>query len=145
MNVVDGFFLGATPDGRSAGEAVSNSFSPTNNTERNGPTAVLNSVAKMDLAKISNGMSLNMKLHPTLINTPEKQEKFVDLIKGYLESGGMHVQFNVVSQEELLDAQIHPENHQDLIVRVSGYTAYFVDLGKSVQDDIIDRYQFCSL
>ncbi len=144
LYVVDGFFLGATPDGRNAGEAVSNSFSPANSAERNGPTAVFNSVAKVDHKKISNGVSLNMRLLPTLINTPDKQAKFADLLVAYLSKGGMHVQFNVVDQADLIDAQIHPEKHQDLIIRVSGYCAYFVDLGKPVQDDIISRYVFRS-
>lgn len=145
LYVVDGFFLGATPNGRNAGEPISNSFSPANNTEKHGPTAVFNSITKIDHTKISNGLSLNMRLLPFLINTPEKQVKFADLIETYLDKGGMHVQFNVVNQTDLIDAQLHPEKHQDLIIRVSGYCAYFVDLGKPVQDDIIDRYEFGSI
>ncbi|MBN2152614.1 MAG: hypothetical protein JW839_14265 [Candidatus Lokiarchaeota archaeon] len=144
LYVVDGFFLGATPDGRNAGEPVSNSFSPANNAERNGPTAVFNSVAKIDHKRISNGVSLNMRLLPSLIDAPDKQVKFADLVMAYLLKGGTHVQFNVVNQEDLIDAQVHPERHQDLIIRVSGYCAYFVDLGKPVQDDIISRYVFSS-
>ncbi|MFX1451597.1 MAG: pyruvate formate lyase family protein [Promethearchaeota archaeon] len=142
MYIVDGYFLGATPDGRSAGEPVSNSLSPSNNTERKGPTAVFKSLAKIDTTKISNGLALNMRLLPMLIQKPEDREKFADLLLTYLKIGGQQVQFNVVNQEDLIDAQIHPENHRDLVVRVSGYNAYFIDLGKPVQDDIIDRYQF---
>ncbi|MHA1265290.1 MAG: glycyl radical protein [Candidatus Helarchaeota archaeon] len=145
LYIVDGFLLGATPDGRNAGEPVSNSLSPANNTEKSGPTAVLKSVTKLDHTKISNGMALNMKFLPSLFESPEKRKKIEALIKAYLELGGMEIQLNVVNQEELIDAQLHPENHQDLVVRVSGYSAYFIDLGKPVQDDIIQRYQFCAL
>jgi formate C-acetyltransferase len=140
-----GRYLGATPDGRKSGESVSNSLSPTNNTERNGPTAVLNSLAKLDSTKIASGMSLNMRLLPLLLKKEENRLKLTDMVSTYFEKGGMHVQFNVVNQEDLVDAQIHPENYQDLVIRVSGYNAYFVNLTKTLQDDIIDRYQFESL
>ena len=142
LYVVDGFLLGATPDGRNAGESVSNSLSPANNTEKKGPTAVINSVAKLDHTKIPNGMALNLKFLPSMFDSLEKREKLADFLEAYLKLGGMEMQFNVVRQEDLIDAQIHPENHQDLIVRVSGYSAYFCDLGKPVQDDIIKRCQF---
>jgi pyruvate formate-lyase/glycerol dehydratase family glycyl radical enzyme len=145
LYVVDGFLLGATPDGRNAGESVSNSLSPANNTELRGPTAVLKSLTKLDHTKIPNGMALNMKFLPALFETPEKRGKIVNLLDSYLSMGGMEIQFNVVRQEELIDAQLHPELHQDLVVRVSGYSAYFIDLGKPVQDDIITRCQFSDI
>lgn len=145
MYIVDGFLLGATPDGRNAGEAVSNSLSPANNTEINGPTAVIKSVTKLDHTKISNGMALNMKFLPAIFASAEKRTKFVDLIRTYFDLGGMEIQPNVVDQTVLIDAQLHPEAYQDLVVRVSGYSAYFIDLGKPVQDDIINRNQFCAL
>jgi formate C-acetyltransferase len=87
-------------------------------------------------------MALNLKFLPTMFDSEEKREKLADFLEAYLNLGGMEIQFNVVRQEDLIDAQIHPENHQDLIVRVSGYSAYFCDLGKPVQDDIIKRCQF---
>jgi len=145
MYMVDGFLLGATPDGRNAGESVSNSLSPTNNTENKGPTAVLKSMTKLDHIKIPNGMALNMKFLPIIFDTPEKRKKITNLLDAYLSMGGMEIQFNVVRQEDLIDAQVHPEHYQDLIVRVSGYSAYFIDLGKPVQDDIIKRCQFDSI
>ena len=77
-----------------------------------------------------------------MFESPEKRAKLVDFLLAYLELGGQEIQLNVVNQEDLIDAQIHPENHQDLIVRVSGYSAYFIDLGRPVQDDIINRCQF---
>lgn len=141
-HTLTGRFLGATPDGRKAGEAVSNALSPSNGTEKNGPTAVLKSATKMDTTKFSSGMSLNMRLSPLLLRTEENRSKIADLISAYFKMGGMHVQFNVVNQETLIDAQRHPEKYQDLIVRVSGYCAYFVNLGKALQDDIIARCQF---
>ncbi|MGB9735729.1 MAG: glycyl radical protein [bacterium] len=142
IHVFDGVVLGATPDGRKAGEPTSNSISPANGTERNGPTAAMKSVAKLPNIKASNGTSLNMRLTPDLLGTKEGIYKTAMLLRTFFTLGGMHVQFNVVSSDMLRDAQKHPEKYMDLIVRVSGYTAYFVDLGKPVQDDIINRIEF---
>jgi pyruvate formate-lyase/glycerol dehydratase family glycyl radical enzyme len=145
MHIVDGMFIGALPNGRRAGEAVSNSFSPSNGCERNGPTAVIKSYSKIDHEKISNGSSLNLRILPVFLNTDEGKRKLVSLLKSWIDLKGMHIQFNVVDDEVLRDAQIHPELHKDLVVRVSGYCAYFTDLGKPVQEDVIQRYQFQSL
>ncbi|MFH1537362.1 MAG: pyruvate formate lyase family protein [bacterium] len=142
MHVIDGSILGATPDGRRAGQPVSNSLSPTNGAEIKGPTAALRSAAKIDHTKISNGSSLNMKLLPTMLKTEEGRRKFEAMIKGYFALGGMHVQFNIVDNKTLRDAQRHPERYRDLVVRVSGYSAYFTDLGRPIQDDIIRRTEF---
>ncbi|MGV9204118.1 MAG: pyruvate formate lyase family protein [Promethearchaeia archaeon] len=141
-HTLTGMMLSATPDGRKAGEPVSNSLSPSNNTEKNGPTAVFNSVAKLCMEKMGSGMSLNMRLLPALLNTKENMNKIMNLVRGYFEKGGMHVQFNVVDQEILKEARDNPEDFQDLIVRVSGYNAYFVNLDLALQNDIIDRIQF---
>jgi len=145
MHVFDGMFLGATPNGRKAGEAISNSMSPCNGCEQNGPTAVIKSYSKIDHEKISNGSSLNLRILPAFLNADEGKRKLVSLLKSWIDLKGMHIQFNVVDDEVLRDAQIHPELHKDLVVRVSGYCAYFTDLGKPIQDDIIERYQFQSL
>ncbi|MCL4558838.1 MAG: glycyl radical protein, partial [Deltaproteobacteria bacterium] len=144
IHVFDGIVLGATPDGRRAGEPVSNSLSPANGTETKGPTAVMRSVGKLDNRKSSNGSSLNMRLTPDLLSTKEGIYKTAMLLRTYFSLGGMHVQFNVVSSDTLREAQRHPEQYMDLVVRVSGYTAYFVDLGRPVQDDIISRIEFGS-
>ncbi|MCX5757851.1 MAG: hypothetical protein NTU83_04980, partial [Candidatus Hydrogenedentes bacterium] len=144
MHVVEGLFLGATPDGRRAGEPVSNSFSPATGSEKNGPTAALRSIAKNDNTLIANGCAVNVRLLPDLVKDDESIDKVAGLIKGYFALGGMEVQFNVVSTDTLLDAQKHPERYRDLAVRVSGYSALFTDLGKPVQDDIIRRTQFGS-
>jgi formate C-acetyltransferase len=141
-HILTGLLLGATPDGREAGEPVSNSLSPSNNTEKKGPTAVLNSIAKLNTKEMGSGMSLNLRLLPYLIESRENRSKLLDLVLGYFEKGGMHVQFNIVSQETLIDAQQNPSAYNDLIVRVSGYNAYFAYLDKGLQEDIIKRCQF---
>ncbi|MHB8896884.1 MAG: glycyl radical protein [Candidatus Geothermincolia bacterium] len=145
VHVIDGFYLGATPDGRLAGEPVSNGISPANGTETQGPTAVLRSAATAASPPLSNGSSLNMRLSPSLVATDEKVDKLAALVRGYFSLGGRHVQFNVVDTAVLKDAQQHPERHRDLVVRVSGYCAYFTDLGRSIQDDIIARTEFSAL
>lgn len=142
MHVYDGSMLSATPDGRPAGAPVSNSLSPTNGAEILGPTATMRSAARIDHSRIPNGCSLNMKLLPVLLETQEGRRKFETLIRGYFKLGGQHVQFNVVDNKTLRDAQEHPDKYRDLLVRVSGYAAYFTDLGKPVQDDIIRRTEF---
>ncbi|MBU4385952.1 MAG: glycyl radical protein, partial [Actinobacteria bacterium] len=142
VHVMDGLYLGATPDGRLAGEPVSNGISPVNGTERGGPTAVLHSAAKAGSSPLSNGTALNMRLSPGLLRSEESTEKLASLVEGYFALGGRHVQFNVVDTATLEDAQAHPEKYPDLVVRVSGYCAYFTDLGTSIQNDIIARTDF---
>jgi formate C-acetyltransferase len=142
MHVIDGLHLGASANGRRAGEPVSNSFSPSNGAERHGPTAVLSSVSKMPAAMISNGYALNMKLLPSFFETEEDLQKMVALVRGFFAKGGMEVQPNVVSSKVLRDAQVWPELYRDLVVRVSGYSAYFCDLGRPLQDEIISRTEF---
>jgi pyruvate formate-lyase/glycerol dehydratase family glycyl radical enzyme len=145
VHVADGMSLGATPDGRKAGEPVSNGISPVNATETGGPTAVLQSAASAGSAMLSDGTALNIKLSPSLLDTEEKAEKLAGMIEAYFAMGGRHVQFNVVDSATLRDAQAHPEKYPDLVVRVSGYCAFFTDLGRSIQDDIIARTEFTSL
>jgi formate C-acetyltransferase len=133
-----GDLTGATPDGRRAGEPLSEGASPVQGTDTNGPTAVIKSVAKLNHAKCS-GVLLNMKFHPMALNGEDRLRKFAKLIRTFFELGGHHVQFNVVSAETLRDAQKHPEKYRDLIVRVAGYSDYFVRLSKELQDEIISR------
>jgi pyruvate formate-lyase/glycerol dehydratase family glycyl radical enzyme len=136
-----GTIIGATPDGRFAGATLSDgTVSPSQGRDTRGPTALLRSAAKIDQAKCSSTL-LNLKLHPSSVTTPEDLKKLSSLIKTYAEMGGKWVQFNVVGNQQLLKAQESPENYRDLIVRVAGYSAYFVDLGKGVQDDIISRME----
>jgi len=142
MHVLDGMMLGATPDGRLAGEPVSNSSSPVNGTERNGLIGVLNSNSRLPYEKISNGSSLNIRLSPSMFATAERKEKFIAFLKSFVINNNMHMQINVVDSATLKDAQQRPQMYADMVVRVSGYSAYFNDLGRPVQDDIIRRTQF---
>jgi len=139
-HVIDGLFLPATPDGRLEHEPVSNGISPTNGRDaRGGPLPVLRAAAALPLNLISSGVSLNMKFHPTVVHSDNGLDAFTDMLRAYFGMGGMHVQPNVVSAETLRDAQRHPNRYRDLIVKVSGYSACFTDLGRSIQDDIISR------
>jgi pyruvate formate-lyase/glycerol dehydratase family glycyl radical enzyme len=136
-----GTIIGATPDGRYAGTTLSDgTASPSQGRDTRGPTAMLRSAAKLDQAACSSTL-LNMKLHPSSLTGREDLKKLGSLIKTYAEMGGKWIQFNVVGNEQLLDAQKTPEHYRDLIVRVAGYSAYFIDLSKGVQDDIIRRQE----
>lgn len=141
LNLFEGILEPATPNGRKAGEPFSNSISPCNGVEVEGPTATFNSVAKINHFKLGYGSSLNMRF-PSFILKPDNIDIFKALVESYFEKGGTHVQVNTMGSECLREAQVHPENHQDLIVRVSGFAAYFTKLGKEIQDDIIDRCEF---
>jgi formate C-acetyltransferase len=136
-----GTIIGATPDGRLAGTTLSDgTVSPAQGRDLKGPTAMLKSAAKIDQSACSSTL-LNVKLHPSSLTTQEDLKKLGNLVQAYADMGGKWIQFNVVGNEQLLDAQKFPENHRDLIVRVAGYSAYFVDLSKGVQDDIIRRME----
>jgi pyruvate formate-lyase/glycerol dehydratase family glycyl radical enzyme len=134
-----GDITGATPDGRYAGEVLADgSMSPMRGRDTNGPTAIIKSASKIDQALYASTL-LNMKFHPSTLGNTEDLRKLATLIKTYFSLGGKHIQFNVVNREILLEAQKQPENYHDLVVRVAGYSAYFVQLGKRVQDEIIAR------
>ena len=138
-NVPLGGQTGATPDGRLAHMPVADGVSPSAGKDVNGPTAAANSVSRLDHFIVSNGTLFNQKFHPSALAGREGLEKFVALIRTYFDQKGMHMQFNVVSRETLLDAQKHPEQYKHLVVRVAGYSALFTTLSKSLQDDIIRR------
>ena len=138
-NVPLGAQTGATPDGRLARTPIADGVGPVSGRDRKGPTAAANSVAKLDHAIASNGTLFNQKFHPSALAGMEGLSKFVALIRGFFDQKGMHMQFNVVSRETLLDAQKHPEKYKSLVVRVAGYSALFTTLSKSLQDDIIAR------
>jgi formate C-acetyltransferase len=130
--------VGATPDGRLAKEPLSEGISPFQGMDRKGPTAVLNSALKIDHLK-TGGTLLNQKFSPEFFREDSDITKLAQLVRSYFRLNGHHIQFNVVSAETLRDAQKHPEKHQDLIVRVAGYSDYFNDLGRELQDEIIRR------
>jgi pyruvate formate-lyase/glycerol dehydratase family glycyl radical enzyme len=134
-----GAITGATPDGRFAGTTLSDgTVSPSQGRDTHGPTALLKSASKIDQASCSSTL-LNLKFHTSSLRTEEDLKKLALLIKTYAGMGGKWMQFNVVGKEKLLEAQNTPEKYQDLIVRVAGYSAYFMELSKGVQDDIIKR------
>lgn len=139
-NVGQGRGTLATPDGRHAGEPLAEGCSPSHAMDRNGPTAVFKSVSKLPTREITGGVLLNQKLTPTLLSIDENKIKLMALLRTFFNAlHGYHVQYNVVSRETLLDAQAHPEEHRDLIVRVAGYSAFFNALSRQTQDDIIAR------
>lgn len=138
-NVAAGRELGATPDGRLAGEPVSDAASPSFGRDRNGPTAVIRSVAKVDYALAPGGNVVNMKLHPGAVAGESGLKALAALIRTCFELGGVQLQFNTIGRELLLDAMEHPERHGDLVVRVSGFSAYFTRLERAVQEDVLAR------
>jgi pyruvate formate-lyase/glycerol dehydratase family glycyl radical enzyme len=134
-----GALTGATPDGRYDGETLADgTMSPAQARDTHGPTAVIRSALAINQAPYQATL-LNMKFHPSALNTIEDMKKLSHLIKAYFNGGGKHVQFNVVDRQTLINAQQHPELHRDLLVRVAGFSAYFVHLTKAVQDEIIMR------
>ncbi len=139
-HVYFGKMLGATPNGRLAHMPESDGTSPSHGADRSGPTAVLKSLAKMDQVK-SGGTLLNMRFMPQLLQSETDIEKFTRLIRTYFRLGGHHIQFNIVDTDTLMEARKHPENHRDLLVRVAGYSDYFVDLDEDHQKEIINRTQ----
>ena len=125
-NVGQGMSTFATPDGRKAWEPLAEGCSPAHNCDKNGPTAVFKTVSKLPTEKITGGVLLNQKMTPTMLQSEENKQKLEMLIRAFFNRlHGYHVQYNIVSKETLLDAQKHPENHKDLIVRVAGYSAFF--------------------
>ena len=138
-NVPLGGQTGATPDGRLAFTPIADGIGPASGRDVKGPTATANSVAKLEQGIASNGTLLNQKFHPSALAGMAGLTKFAALIRSYFDQKGMHMQFNVVTRETLLDAQQNPEKYKTLVVRVAGYSALFTTLSRSLQDDIINR------
>ena len=142
-NQAFGFFLGASPDGRRAHEALGEGgISPHQGRNTSGATATTRSVAKLNLVRSAGGNVLNMKFDPSSVDSSTKMMNFVNFLRTFASTGGDVIQFNMVSNEMLLDAQKHPEKYKDLLVRVATYSAYFVDLDPMAQQEIIDRTSF---
>jgi len=133
-----GSVIGALPDGRRAGKPLSEGISPVQGADRNGPTAVTKSAAKIDHIR-TGGTLLNQKFLPQVLDDDGGIAKLAHLVRSYFKMDGHHIQFNVVGRDELLRAQKHPDEYRDLIVRVAGYSDYFVDLTRELQDEIIQR------
>ena len=142
-NQAFGFFLGASPDGRRAHEALGEGgISPHQGRNVSGATATTRSVAKLNLVRSAGGNVLNMKFDPSSVDNPTKMMNFVNFLRTFASTGGDVIQFNMVSNEMLLDAQKHPEKYRDLLVRVATYSAYFVEMDPMAQQEIIDRTSF---
>jgi formate C-acetyltransferase len=138
VHIYFGQVTGASPNGRKAHYPLSDGISPSHGADTCGPTAVIHSVSKIDHVK-TGGTLLNQKLLPKLLKDDTGLENLAALVRTYFRMGGHHIQFNVIDADTLKDAQEHPEQHRDLIVRVAGYSDYFVDIGKALQDEIIAR------
>jgi formate C-acetyltransferase len=142
-NIMHGTNVSATPDGRKAYEPISDCMGPVHTKagshDRNGPTAVANSVAKLDHARIGNGIILNWKFSPGTVAGEAGRDKLIDLMDIYFRNGGMQSQFSIIGKDIMLDAQKRPEKYQGLLVRVAGYSAYYVELSKDIQNDLIGR------
>lgn len=133
-----GNVMGATPDGRLAGKAISDGTSPAHGADTHGPTAVIRSLGKLDQIK-SGGTLLNMRFLPGLLSSDESIAKLGSLIRSYFSLGGHHIQFNIVDNATLIEARKNPEEYRDLMVRVAGYSDYFNDLHDNLKQEIIDR------
>jgi len=138
-NTPVGSRVGATADGRLAGMPTNEGASPYHGADVSGPTATMLSITRLPNVEMAGGQLLNMKFDPSSLAGDEKLSKFISLLKTFMQLGGFHVQFNIVSAEDLKDAKVHPERHRDLVVRVAGYCALFTSLAPEVQDDIIAR------
>ena len=135
-----GFNVGASADGRfSQTPLADGGMSPMYGRDKMGPTAVLNSVLRIPSHLASNGTLLNMKFLPSLFNTKEDRGKFASMLKAFAHLPIHHVQFNVVTSDELIKAKADPESYRGLTIRVAGYTAYFTELASELQDEIINR------
>jgi formate C-acetyltransferase len=138
-HVAQGYLTWATPDGRKLGDPLADAMSPAQSRDTNGPTAVFVSACCFDHHHFLGGIALNLRMHPTVLSREDGIAKLRDMTKVYFENGGMEVQYNVVDTKTLRDAQDHPEKYRDLVVRIAGYSAYFVELGRDLQNDIISR------
>jgi pyruvate-formate lyase len=140
-HVGQGYTTWATPDGRKAGTPIADAASPVQGRDTNGPTAVFLSSLCYDHCKFMDGVCLNIRLHPTTLSRDDGIAKLRDMVKTYMDSGGAEAQFNVVSTEVLRNAQEEPDKYRNLVVRIAGYSAYFVELTLDCQNDLISRHE----
>jgi formate C-acetyltransferase len=138
-NVVHGKRTAAMPDGRKSHEPLADGISPMQGLDKNGPAAVLKSVARLDHRNYANGTLLNMKFHPKTVEGENGNRNLQRLVQTYFNMGGMHIQYNVIGSDTLRDAQEKPDNYKNLVIRIAGFSAYFVELAKDLQDDLISR------
>lgn len=138
-HVYQGYHTWATPDGRKTGEPMADATSPAQGRDINGPTAVCASALCYDHSKFMDGMALNIRIHPSAVAREDGVAKLRDLTKSYLGQGGMEIQYNIISSDTMRAAQAAPDEYRNLVVRIAGYSAYFVELSRDCQNDIIRR------
>lgn len=138
-HVAQGYVTFATPDGRKTGEPLADAASPAQGRDKFGPTAVFNSCLCYDQSRFMDGIALNIKIHPTALSREDGVDRLRDVTKTYFENGGLEAQYNVVDSKVLRKAQENPEAYRDLVVRIAGYSAYFVEMNRDLQNDIISR------
>ncbi|MBM3292535.1 formate C-acetyltransferase/glycerol dehydratase family glycyl radical enzyme, partial [Candidatus Bathyarchaeota archaeon] len=138
VHIYFGRVTGALPDGRKAGEPLNDGISPSHGADKKGPTAVVKTASKLDHAR-TGGTLLNQKFIPSVLADDASLDKLASLVRTYFRLDGHHIQFNVIDSKTLRDAQKNPDKYSDLIVRVAGYSDYFVDIGKELQEEIISR------
>ena len=138
-HVAQGYTTWATPDGRVAGKPIADAASPAQGRDTNGPTCVLRSALCFDQGRFMNGLALNLRIHPSALRRDDGVAKLRSLTRTYMENGGMEVQYNIVSADTMRSAQADPEAYRDLVVRIAGYSAYFVELSRDCQNDLISR------
>lgn len=138
-HVADGYVTNATPDGRKIGTPISDGISPIQGLDKSGPLSTLRSVAVIDHEKCCNGTLLNMRFHPSSLESEEDVVKFTEMVRVFFQMGGMELQFNLVSADTMREAKEDPDDYQDLVVRVAGFSAYFTELHPGLQDEIISR------
>ena len=138
-HIAQGYHTWATPDGRRTGEPIADAASPAQGRDKNGPTAVFTSALCYDHSRFMDGIALNLRMHPSVLANQEGVDKLRDVSKAYFDQGGLEVQYNVVDTNTLRAAQAEPSSYRDLVVRIAGYSAYFIELGTDLQNDIIAR------
>ncbi|MFD1174824.1 pyruvate formate lyase family protein [Paenibacillus puldeungensis] len=138
-HVAQGYHTWATPDGRKTGEPIADAASPAQGRDKHGPSAIFISSCCYDNSKFMDGVALNIRIHPSALSREDGVEKLRDMTKAHFDNGGMEAQYNVVSTEELKAAQEKPEDYKNLVVRIAGYSAYFVEMNRDLQNDIISR------
>ena len=138
-HVAQGEITWATPDGRKTGEPIADAMSPVQGRDLNGPTSVFISSCCFDHRRYMDGMAVNLKIHPTSLSSSDGIDKLEDMTRTYFDDGGMEVQYNVVDAKTLRDAQKNPDKYHNLVVRIAGYSAYFVDMTEAMQNDVISR------
>ena len=138
-HVAQGYTTWSTPDGRLAGKPIADAASPAQGRDKCGPTAVLSSALCFEHGKFMNGLALNIRIHPSAFSRPDGIDKLKQMTQAYMDAGGMEVQYNIVSSETMRAAQADPDTFRDLVVRIAGYSAYFIELSLDCQNDLISR------